>query len=59
MQTNSSLTFSQILRVCEKVTRRTLLWKQLAGAKAFALAPTYVGTLCAFLPAHEKCGLAS
>jgi len=29
-----SLTFSQTWQVCEKVTRRKLLGKQLAGAKA-------------------------
>ena len=34
-----SLTFSQILWICEKVTRRKLLGKQLAGANAFAASP--------------------
>ena len=34
-----SLTFSQIFRFCEKVTRRKLLGNQLAGAKAFAANP--------------------
>ena len=35
----ANLTFSQILLICEKVTRRKLLGKQLAGAKAFAASP--------------------
>ena len=35
----ASLTFSQNLRVCEKVTRRKLLGKQLARANAFAANP--------------------
>jgi len=33
------LTFSQTLQICEKVTRRKLLGKQLAGANAFAANP--------------------
>jgi hypothetical protein len=36
---NFSLTFSQILRFCEKVTRREPPGKRVAGAKVFAANP--------------------
>ena len=55
-----SLIFSQTWQVCEKVTPRKLLGKQLAARKEYRssrLAPTDVSTLCAFLTAREKCGL--
>jgi hypothetical protein len=38
-QTVFNLTFSQILQICEKATRRKLLGQQLAGANAFAANP--------------------
>ena len=41
-----SLTFSQILRMCEKVTRRKPLGMRIAGAKAFAANPDE-SALCA------------
>src|ERR1700688_3201276 len=53
----SSLNFSQVSKLVRSSPAASCLGSSLKGRKLSRLAPTDVGTPCAFLTGREKCGL--